>query len=639
MKTINKLTYTFGIVSLIFTSCSDFEEVNTDPTATTIDQARVEYAINKSITDAQQDPDVAERAFVLNWKTASRQHFSSGLATGSYNNDWITAYYNQSAGWQKSAALAIKLADDKIQKGLTGHDADMIPNMKQVARIWRAYLMSEFADNFGVLPKDAFQGVNPEFNSTKDVYYFMLDELKDAVKNINTSISPSDTEKKYDRAYNFDLKKWVKFANSMRMRLSMRLSEVDPAKAKAEFEDAAKGSYISANSENFTIAEKPGWDALTGVMSREWNSQQLSATLKNLMCGLGGVKTSVQLTDQKYQAYIKPADYIGVRYENHYSLFTSDPCAGFWFDGLPNMNDPRAYALFSIPGDFTNPQFCFYPSWDNSAKTVKRTLLKDDKTSTLEEIDATYCWNAPAIGSHGDKGVLNKVYTYNGTNPRLVLKYRNSKSSRIFFGAWESYFLIAEASVRGWTVPLSGKAAYENGITASFEYNGVSQFVTSYLASTEYNNVGTSVAWDHVTEPAPTKTMKMIDGYTKNEQSFTYTYPVASQTLYKKALNDKLTKIITQKFIANVPWLPMESWSDHRRLGLPFFETPAVEQPLIYMPSLTKTNYMNQTIQFFPQRLKFPASLANSNPEGYKKAVEVLGGIDDVFTPLWWAKH
>lgn len=639
MKNINKFIYTLGIGALLFTACSDFEEVNTDPTATTIDQARVEYAINSSITGAQMNPDVAERAFVLNWKTAGRQHFTSGLAVGSYNDDWISAYYNKSADWQKSATLAIALADDKVEKGLIGHDADMIPNMKQVARIWRAYLMSEFIDNFGALPKDAFQGVNPEFNSTKDIYYFMLDELKEAVNSLDVSVTPDDGEKKYDRAYGFDLSKWVKFGNSMRMRLAMRLSEVDPSKAQSEFEDAVKGSYIASNSENFTVAERPGWDDLTGVMSREWNSQQLSATLNNLMIGLGGIKTADQLTDPKYQPYIKPADYMGQRYEKHYSLYTNEPGAGFWFDGLRNMIDPRAYALFYLPGDVDNENFCNYPSWDNTAKTVKRNLLKEDKKTVLEEIDATFTWNAPAIGSHGDKGALNQVYTFNGTNPRLVLKYRDSNSSRIFFGAWESYLLIAEASVRGWAASMGGKEAYEAGIRASFDYNGVSKFADAYLTSTEYNNVGTSVAWDHSTEPAPTKIMKMIDGYTKAEGTYTYKYPVASQTLYGKALNDKLTKIITQKFIANMPWLPMESWSDHRRLGLPFFETPAVEQPLIYMPSLTNTNYMNQTINYFPQRLKFPASLANSSPEGYKQAVEMLNGADDVFTPLWWAKH
>lgn len=387
MKNINKFIYTLGIGSLLFTACSDFEEVNTDPTATTIDQARVEYAINSSITGAQMNPDVAERAFVLNWKTAGRQHFTSGLAVGSYNDDWISAYYNKSADWQKSATLAITLADDKIGKGLSGHDAAMIPNMKQVARIWRAYLMSEFIDNFGALPKDAFQGINPEFNSTKDIYYFMLDELKEAVNSLDVSVTPDDGEKKYDRAYNFDLSKWVKFGNSMRMRLAMRLSEVDPSKAQSEFEDAVKGSYIASNSENFTVAERPGWDDLTGVMSREWNSQQLSATLNNLMIGLGGIKTADQLTDPKYQPYIKPADYMGQRYEKHYSLYTNEPGAGFWFDGLRNMIDPRAYALFYLPGDVDNDNFCNYPSWDNTAKTVKRNLLKEDKETVLEEID------------------------------------------------------------------------------------------------------------------------------------------------------------------------------------------------------------------------------------------------------------
>lgn len=47
---------------------------------------------------------------------------------------------------------------------------------------------------------------------------------------------------------------------------------------------------------------------------------------------------------------------------------------------------------------------------------------------------------------------------------------------------------------------------------------------------------------------------------------------------------------------------------------------------------------MKQTTKFFPQRLKFPSGLENSSPEGYKQAVQLLGGPDDVFTPLWWAK-
>ena len=330
---------------------------------------------------------------------------------------------------------------------------------------------------------------------------------------------------------------------------------------------------------------------------------------------------------------------MGVHYANHYALTTNDPAKGFWFDGLHKVIDPRAYALFSIPGDFDNANYCKYPSWNSNHKVVKRKLMKDkDDKDGLVELDATFTWNTGACGEWGDKGSLNKMYYWPWAIPHLVLKYRKSENSRIFFASWESYFLLAEAALKGWSVPMTAKAAYEKGIRESFAYHNVSGFADAYLASEDYNNVGTSVKWEHTAEPAATKTMKMVDGYTKAESTYTYTYPVASETLYGKALNDHLTKIITQKYIAQMPWLPLEAWNDQRRLGLPFFETPAVEQAIRTMPTLTASNYMKQTTKFFPQRLKFPSSLENSSPEGYKQAVQLLGGPDDVFTPLWWAK-
>ena len=84
--------------------------------------------------------------------------------------------------------------------------------------------------------------------------------------------------------------------------------------------------------------------------------------------------------------------------------------------------------------------------------------------------------------------------------------------------------------------------------------------------------------------------------------------------------------------------MPLEGWNDHRRLGLPFFENPAVEQPLVNLPALTSANFMSNQVSFFPQRLRYTSGLRNSNPKGYDQAVGFLGGADSVFTPLWWAK-
>ena len=55
------------------------------------------------------------------------------------------------------------------------------------------------------------------------------------------------------------------------------------------------------------------------------------------------------------------------------------------------------------------------------------------------------------------------------------------------------------------TLEQQQKEAYENGIKASFEYFGVSEYVNDYLNSTNYNRVGTSVKFDHTTEPTLNK--------------------------------------------------------------------------------------------------------------------------------------
>ena len=133
--------------------------------------------------------------------------------------------------------------------------------------------------------------------------------------------------------------------------------------------------------------------------------------------------------------------------------------------------------------------------------------------------------------------------------------------------------------------------------------------------------------------------MNYVDGLTGTAGTVNIAYP--SNTLYKNGAvrNDHLTKIITQKYIAQTPWLPLETWNDHRRLGLPFFENVVLEAPIQTLPARNNSNYMTSNQQFFPQRWKYPSGPQNSNGNGYKQAVTALGGPDATLTPLWWAQH
>ncbi|MDR6784646.1 hypothetical protein ABIE26_003292 [Pedobacter africanus] len=632
MKHIIKKSCMFIAATMVLASCKKFEEINQNPLAADEDKVQVEYFINRSIIEAQMNPDVAERSFVLYWKPAGRQAADvdgGTISFGDYNDGWSNAYYEQVSGWLNAVNTGIQIGEKQIANGTSKLYTN---NLIQVARIWRAYLLSEMSDNFGPIPVKGFQGTNPDFSDVKTVYYYILEELKDASAKLDVSMVPSEDLKKLDPAYNYNYANWKKYATSMRMRLAMRLSEVDANKAKTEFETAAAtNDFITLQEQSFQVQEKDGWDALTGVMTRSWDTQPLSATLNNIFVGLGGVKSADQL-GADFQSYIKPANWLGQKYPVQFSTKTNDPQAGYWFNGLPFTIDPRAYVLFSIPGDLTNPR---YPKQNTGYDTITERLLKNADGSTAKTVNAKYTWNAKTDGDWGSKDPLNQLVNYGGTMPRINMQFRNSTQKRLFFGPWETYFLLAEAAVRGWSTPVNAQTAYETGIAKSFAYWGLP--VGSYITSQDYNRVGTSVSWTHTTEPTA-RVMNFEDGMTGAPGTVTVNYP--KNDLYKNGTvkNDHLTKIITQKFIAQTPWLPLESWNDHRRLGLPFFENPVIENSIQTLPALTDATYMTSSVKFLPQRLRYPSNLKNNNATGYGQAVGALNGTDEVLTPLWWAQ-
>lgn len=654
MKTMNKLFLGLGFCAGLV-SCSDFDEVNTNPTAAGEEYVKPQYALNNSIGQAQMNPGTAERVVVYNWASAARICGEmSFLNVGRYSDDYTSAYYYPDLSSSiKNATLAITAVENQLEAATTtAHEKEFFPNVKQFARIWRAYLISEFVDNFGPYPIESFLGENPVFNSEKDDYEFILKELKEAAAAINTSVLPVEAEGKCDPFDNvkYDPVKWQKYANSLRMRLAMRLSNIDKATAQAEFEDAAKGNKILTADDMFAVKENDGWDVFSGVYTRSFDDQVLSSTVANLLTNLGGIKVTEQRSD--LASYVKPANYLGIKYDRHYVANTDNPTKQYWLDGMPENLDPRALKIFCLPDD-ENAENYIDKYNDRTAKdfvlyTVDENgnpIPNKDNPGEIK-IDATRCWNGYPAGSRGGWSptlAYNQLVT-NGygpgcTLPMLGKDYCKGKS-RIFFAAWETYFLLAEASLYGWNTGTTAKEAYENGIKASFEYFGVSEYVNDYLNSTNYNRVGTSVKFDHTTEPTAEQ-MTYVDGYSKEQKTVTYEYPTASKTLYGKALNDHLTKIITQKFIAQTPYLVLEMWSDFRRLGLPFFEIPANESSMtgsdmvnVWNPNSWKDG---QKWEFYPQRMRYPSSLENADPEGYKQAVELLGGSDNIITPLWWA--
>ena len=647
MKKYNKLFFTLAMGAALMggtTSCDDFEEINISPSVAGAEVVKPYYALNNSIIGAQQSPHEAERIAVYNWASAARisgensTFLSNGRYSDSYNHDYHNSYISD---WIKKATLAITLADEKAESLSSQHDINFNKNVKAFARIWRAVMIAEYTDNFGPYPIQAFQGTNPEFNSVKDVYYFMLDELKAAVNDIVLSEEPTADEAKSDPMFGYNAEKWAKYGNSLRLRLAMRLSEVDASKAKSEFEAVDKSKLITTMADIAKVKEYNQWNAWAGIYSRSWNIISLPSSMSNILVGLGGISVAEQRPD--LAQYTKPMDYLGLQFADHYADCTDNPTKGYWIDGIPENLDPRALRIYCIPGDKAADNFRDYGSSD-----IKNTTqpLNDKDGNKILDLQGQFTWNYYPAGSRGAwSPKFAKNYAvgswYDTMLPVLCKTYGgDSEGERVWFGPWETHFLLAEAALYGWNAGTSAEAAYEAGVRVSFENFGVSKYVDAYLESEDYNRVGVSVKFSHTAEPT-SFIANYVNGYDNVAGTTTYEYPNASKSLYKEGLNTQLAKIITQKYIAQTPYGTLEMWNDRRRLGLPWFDIPNNETSFVGADmenTWTANTYKEgQNSKVFPQRLRYPSSLNNADPAGYAKALELLGGPDNTLTPLWWA--
>jgi len=573
-----------------------------------------------SIEQAQQSPHEGERIAVYNWASAARisgEH-TNFLADGRYSDSYNSDYHggNYLTGWIDKASQAVTLSAEVEGLMSEGHAKNFNQNVKSFARIWRAVMMAEYADNFGPYPLSGFDGDNTQYSSVKDVYYYMLDELKEAVAGIVLAEAPTSEEAAYDPMFGFDATKWAKYGNSLRLRLAMRLSQVDTSKAKTEFEAVDKNMLITAMADIAKVKEDASWSPYSAIYGRSWNYITLTSTMSNILTGLGGVAVSEQSSD--LADYEKPMNYLGLKFDQHYAECTDNPTKQFWLDGVPENLDPRALVLYSL-------------STNQDAYNIGDISVVVAST-----------WNSYPAGSRSTwspKFASNDAVSswYDCTLPKLSDAFRGKVAggARIWFGPWETHFLLAEASLYGWSTGTTAQAAYEQGIRTSFENFGVSKYVDAYLQSEDYNRVGVSVKFTHTAEPNDFEA-RYVDGYTNEAKTMTYEYPDASKSLYKGGLNTQLAKIITQKYIAQAPYCSLEMWNDHRRLGLPWFDMPNNET--VMLGSDMETTWSStiwqsgQTVSVYPQRLRYPANLPNLSG-----ATGELGGANTVITPLWWA--
>ena len=126
-----------------------------------------------------------------------------------------------------------------------------------MAKLLRVNTMHRVTDAYGPIPySQVSKGVAATpYDSQEDVYKHMFEDLDYAINILKEYVTETGGMKPlegYDPVFNGDYSKWVRFANSMKLRLALRISSADPvlAQKKAEEAVADNGGLIETPSDN-----------------------------------------------------------------------------------------------------------------------------------------------------------------------------------------------------------------------------------------------------------------------------------------------------------------------------------------------------------------------------------------------------
>lgn len=424
-----------ALLAGISSSCSDsyMEDLNTDKSkANSIDP-------NAQLTTAELQTygDLGMVEIYRNYLYAFTQQLMGCWNTTNYGGRHTVDNNEMGRIWTSFYPKAIKNLTDAIHRSAEDENRK---NINAILRIYRVYMMSVITDIYGDAPySEAGLGYlkeiyNPKYDTQEDIYNDFFTELKDAASALNAA----NDRITGDVIYNGDVAKWIKLANSLRLRYAMRISDVAPEKARKEFEDAlaSEGGVLTSGSD----------DALIKYMDISFSFGQDSYT-----------------------------DYRGNALSQ--LLFGNDPannpsylCSTF-FNQLYNTKDPRTFMIARF----------YYDGLMSQTSPDNRIDLTDEITG--KGIAMNPC--QPGAFSYDpwpqgyDSDMMKEIAKTNPsvettmareTEPKLANNFLRGDNPGVVMTCAEVNLLLAEASLKKWNTGGTVEGFYSKGVRAAMDF-------------------------------------------------------------------------------------------------------------------------------------------------------------------------
>lgn len=409
-----KAVVIFSFIVMMCWGCTkDFTRLNTDPTQFT-----------------KATPEAGILAAVKNLNTQMANHNTSKYwDLGHLLCQQSNRYDVTDAGLWQTMYQGVLGNLQQIELNY-GNDS-AFNNRVQIARIVKAYAYSILAGNYGPVPLT--QANDPEhlsaieFDGEDAIYSYVLTTLKDAAG----KIKPAGDKMAYDVIYNGNLQNWVKFANTLRLKIALQCTK-------------NLGSVAT--------------DHIREVMSSE------AATISNEM---ETAKMSFENVNGNENPYF-------VKYIKGNGYFPYNPTAT---GQAPKLSE----YMLTLFRSYSDPRLSVYY---DTVPLANRFLVTDTLTSDLDDSLRVVTYPIPYLGQPkaGTKlaGWTNlagladvvggaDIKAYSNANPIIFQPNRPF----IMLSFSESFFLKAEAAKLGYGGAMAPEQYYYAGIDANFAYWGI----------------------------------------------------------------------------------------------------------------------------------------------------------------------
>ena len=374
---------------LILTACTkNFEEINSQPDGL------------KELSS----PDLRSLfpGSIVNGVGAGYNETSMLLFPGVYSQHFAGTNINQESHryvivqrWQDIWPLTYVRVMPPLVNIIEATKGGKEPSMNAIARIWKVFCFMRVTDEFGPIPysKIGKDTAVVNYDDQKSIYFDFFKELNEATKDLSTNIAKPSFGSK-DILYNGDNAKWLKFGNTLRLRLALRISDVEPARAKVEAEAAIAGGVMTSVTDAAifkTSADFP--NGLNNFMGR--NGSRMSTAMESLLVGYSDPRLPVfwspALSDGKFRGV---RNGMSVAQQNMSENSINNNSAGGPKYNAANMNTTPQAVFYTSEAYFLRAEGALN-GW-NMGGTAKDMYEKGIETS-MREHDIT---NAGTISAY-----------------------------------------------------------------------------------------------------------------------------------------------------------------------------------------------------------------------------------------------